>query len=277
VEPCVAAGDNPTLPYPKPLATPGGARAQVLKEEILPALERLRREKGQFLEWQAAGASIERLRRFCVAYRLASTERCAPRRPWLCRLPRRAPPGGCWVARSVLARAGAGGVRAVSRSARAALRQLASTQRASHSWTQQLRRGHMLLTIYLPKSRRTGIRHRQPPRVADHTCAPARPPLRAKQCQQADMPTRGAPRPRRHQADRQAEVDAGQARLAELGAGAAEAEAEAAEKDDQLAALATEKELQAGGEVKELAARADELAKQCAPYPTPIEGITSSN
>ena len=50
---------------------------QVLKEEILPALERLRREKGQFLEWQAAGASIERLRRFCVAYRLASTERCA--------------------------------------------------------------------------------------------------------------------------------------------------------------------------------------------------------
>ncbi len=60
-----------------PPATLCGARAQVLKEEILPALERLRREKGQFLEWQAAGASIERLRRFCVAYRLASTERCA--------------------------------------------------------------------------------------------------------------------------------------------------------------------------------------------------------
>ncbi len=79
------------------------------------------------------------------------------------------------------------------------------------------------------------------------------------------MPTRGTPRPRRYQADRQAEVDAGQARLAELGAAAAEAEAEAAEKGEQLAALATEKELQAGGEVKELAARADELAKQCAP------------
>ena len=88
------------------------------------------------------------------------------------------------------------------------------------------------------------------------------------------MPTRGAPRPRRHQADRQAEVDAGQARLAELGAAAAEAEA--AEKGEQLAALATEKELQAGGEVKELAARADELAKQCASYLKPTKGTTRS-
>lgn len=50
---------------------------QVLKEEILPALERLRREKGQFLEWQAANANIDRLRRFCVAYRIVETERCA--------------------------------------------------------------------------------------------------------------------------------------------------------------------------------------------------------
>ena len=50
---------------------------QVLKEEILPALERLRREKGQFLEWQAANANIDRLRRFCVAYRVVETERCA--------------------------------------------------------------------------------------------------------------------------------------------------------------------------------------------------------
>ncbi|KAK9836025.1 hypothetical protein WJX81_006911 [Elliptochloris bilobata] len=112
----------------------------VLKEEILPALERLRREKGQFLEWQAANANIDRLRRFCVAYRIVETER--------------------------------------------------------------------------------------------------------------------------RQADRQAEVGAGQARLGELAAAAAEAEAEAGEIGDRLAALATEKELQAGGEVKELAAQADALAKQ---------------
>ena len=51
----------------------------MLKEEILPALERLRREKGQFLEWQAANANIDRLRRFCVAYRIVETERCAAR------------------------------------------------------------------------------------------------------------------------------------------------------------------------------------------------------
>lgn len=59
-------------------------------------------------------------------------------------------------------------------------------------------------------------------------------------------------------------MSAGQARLGELAAAAAEAEAEAAEVGDRLAALATEKELQAGGEVKELAAQADALAKQCA-------------
>ena len=59
-------------------------------------------------------------------------------------------------------------------------------------------------------------------------------------------------------------MSAGQARLGELGAAAAEAEAEAAEVGDRLAALATEKELQVGGEVKELAAQADALAKQCA-------------
>ena len=58
---------------------PGGW--QVLKEEILPALERLRREKGQFLEWQAANANIDRLRRFCVAYRIVETERCAGHSP----------------------------------------------------------------------------------------------------------------------------------------------------------------------------------------------------
>ena len=69
---------------------------------------------------------------------------------------------------------------------------------------------------------------------------------------------------RRRQGDRQAEVGTGQARLGQLAAAAAEAEAEAAEIGDRLAALATEKELQAGGEVRELAAQADALAKQCA-------------
>lgn len=42
-------------------------------------------------------------------------------------------------------------------------------------------------------------------------------------------------------------------------------EADLAEKAADMAAVATEKELQAGGEVKELAAQAEQLSKQCVP------------
>lgn len=47
-----------------------------MNEEILPACERLRREKGQYMEWQAANANADRLRRFCVAYRYVEAQRC---------------------------------------------------------------------------------------------------------------------------------------------------------------------------------------------------------
>ncbi|KAK9829006.1 hypothetical protein WJX72_003368 [[Myrmecia] bisecta] len=48
---------------------------RVLAEDILPALEKLRREKGQYMEWQAASANLDRLRRFCIAWRYVEAER----------------------------------------------------------------------------------------------------------------------------------------------------------------------------------------------------------
>jgi structural maintenance of chromosome 2 len=48
---------------------------QVMHEEILPACERLRREKGQYMEWQAENAKLDALRRFCVAYRYVEAQR----------------------------------------------------------------------------------------------------------------------------------------------------------------------------------------------------------
>lgn len=58
------------------LMTKRGRACQVMNEEILPACERLRREKGQYMEWQAANANADRLRRFCVAYRYVEAQRC---------------------------------------------------------------------------------------------------------------------------------------------------------------------------------------------------------
>ena len=49
--------------------------AQVMNEEILPACERLRREKGQYMEGQAESAKADGLRRFCVAYRYVEAQR----------------------------------------------------------------------------------------------------------------------------------------------------------------------------------------------------------
>ena len=46
-----------------------------MNEEILPACERLRREKGQYMEWQAENAKLDALRRFCVAYRYVEAQR----------------------------------------------------------------------------------------------------------------------------------------------------------------------------------------------------------
>ena len=53
-------------------------RRKVMNEDILPACERLRREKAQFMEWQAASSNVDRLRRFCVGHRYTEAQRCAP-------------------------------------------------------------------------------------------------------------------------------------------------------------------------------------------------------
>jgi len=42
---------------------------KVLSDDIMPALDKLRKEKAQFMEWQNASANLERLERFCVAYK----------------------------------------------------------------------------------------------------------------------------------------------------------------------------------------------------------------
>ena len=41
----------------------------MLTEDIIPALEKLRKEKKQYMEWQTAESNLDRLRRFCVAFK----------------------------------------------------------------------------------------------------------------------------------------------------------------------------------------------------------------
>ena len=50
---------------------------QVLAEEIVPGLEKLRKEKAQYMEWATQNGSIERLRRYCVAYEFVRAEELA--------------------------------------------------------------------------------------------------------------------------------------------------------------------------------------------------------
>ena len=50
---------------------------QVLTEDIVPALDKLRKEKGQYHEWQNASSNLDSLRRFCVAYKYEEAKRCA--------------------------------------------------------------------------------------------------------------------------------------------------------------------------------------------------------
>lgn len=47
---------------------------KVLTLDILPALDKLRKEKAQYMEWQNATTSLDRLRRFCVAFRYVEAE-----------------------------------------------------------------------------------------------------------------------------------------------------------------------------------------------------------
>lgn len=48
---------------------------QVLTEDILPALDKLRREKVQYMEWQNAVKNLDKLVRFCVAHRYVEAQR----------------------------------------------------------------------------------------------------------------------------------------------------------------------------------------------------------
>jgi len=46
-------------------------------EDIMPALDKLRKEKVHFMEWQEATANLERLERFCIAYKYSEAKRLA--------------------------------------------------------------------------------------------------------------------------------------------------------------------------------------------------------
>ena len=47
---------------------------KVLSEDIMPALDKLRKEKVQYMEWQNATSKMERLQRFCVAYKYSEAK-----------------------------------------------------------------------------------------------------------------------------------------------------------------------------------------------------------
>ena len=48
---------------------------KLLADEILPALEKLRRERAQYQAWQQGTADIDRLKRFCLAYEFTLAEK----------------------------------------------------------------------------------------------------------------------------------------------------------------------------------------------------------
>ncbi|KAG0629404.1 hypothetical protein M758_1G101200 [Ceratodon purpureus] len=46
----------------------------VLNQDILPALEKLRKERAQYMQWTSGNAQLERLKRFCIAYQYTSAD-----------------------------------------------------------------------------------------------------------------------------------------------------------------------------------------------------------
>ncbi|CAO2167414.1 unnamed protein product [Urochloa humidicola] len=48
---------------------------KLLDVEILPALEKLRKERCQYMKWANGNAELERLKRFCIAYEFVQAER----------------------------------------------------------------------------------------------------------------------------------------------------------------------------------------------------------
>ncbi|KAH7855805.1 hypothetical protein Vadar_029159 [Vaccinium darrowii] len=48
---------------------------KLLDQEILPALEKLRKERMQYMQWSNGNAELDRLKRFCIAYEYVNEER----------------------------------------------------------------------------------------------------------------------------------------------------------------------------------------------------------
>uniref|UniRef100_A0A1J3JL63 Structural maintenance of chromosomes protein n=2 Tax=Noccaea caerulescens TaxID=107243 RepID=A0A1J3JL63_NOCCA len=48
---------------------------KLLDHEILPALEKLRREKAQYMQWANGNAELDRLKRFCIAFEYVQAEK----------------------------------------------------------------------------------------------------------------------------------------------------------------------------------------------------------
>ncbi|CAD5325118.1 unnamed protein product [Arabidopsis thaliana] len=48
---------------------------KLLEKDILPALEKLRREKSQYMQWANGNAELDRLKRFCVAFEYVQVEK----------------------------------------------------------------------------------------------------------------------------------------------------------------------------------------------------------
>ncbi|CAD5335627.1 unnamed protein product [Arabidopsis thaliana] len=48
---------------------------KLLDHEILPALEKLRKEKSQYMQWANGNAELDRLRRFCIAFEYVQAEK----------------------------------------------------------------------------------------------------------------------------------------------------------------------------------------------------------
>ena len=48
---------------------------KLLDQEILPALEKLRKERMQYMQWANGNAELDRLKRFCIAYEFVQAEK----------------------------------------------------------------------------------------------------------------------------------------------------------------------------------------------------------
>ena len=47
---------------------------KLLEEEILPTIDKLRKERGEYMKWAAGNDALERLRRFCVAHEFVTLD-----------------------------------------------------------------------------------------------------------------------------------------------------------------------------------------------------------